>query len=260
MLREKRSVVVGFSGGVDSAVLAKLASDVLGARSLAVVVDSESFAREERESAVAFARELGIPHEVVLHSELADPRYAANPVDRCFFCREGLSDVLFGVASARGFAAVAVGTNADDARDPFRPGDRALRERGAWQPFVELGMTKADVRALARELSLPVADKPSMACLSSRIPHGERIDLATLTRVGRAESWLRARGFRQVRVRTFEGTKARVEVLPEEIATLTGMRDEMTSAFAAFGYVAIEIDERGYRTGALNELLTRRAP
>ena len=253
----KGSVVVGFSGGVDSAVLAKLAADALGERALALIVDSESYPREEREAAVTFAQELGIRHEVVWHSELADARYAANPTNRCYFCREGLSDVLLAAASGGGYAAVAVGTNADDAQDPFRPGDKALREHGAWQPFVELGMTKGDVRALARELGLPVAEKPSMACLSSRIPHGEPIDLTKLTRIGRAESWLRARGFAQVRVRTFDGRRASIEVLPGEIPRLRALAGEMERALGELGYASAEIDARGYRTGALNLLPPR---
>ncbi|HVM45074.1 MAG TPA: ATP-dependent sacrificial sulfur transferase LarE [Candidatus Thermoplasmatota archaeon] len=258
-MRAKGSVVVGFSGGVDSAVLAKLAADALGERALALIVDSESYASAEKEAAVAFARELAIPFEVVWHSELADPNYAANPTNRCYFCRQGLSDVLFEVARARDYAAVAVGTNADDARDPFRPGDKALRERGAWQPFVELGLTKEDVRALAREMGLPVADKPSMACLSSRIPHGEPVTMEKLTRIGRAEAWLRARGFAQVRVRTLEGgASARVEVLPQEVARAMALADEMRAEFARFGYASVEVDERGYRTGALNEPLALR--
>lgn len=256
-LRAKGSVVVGFSGGVDSAVLAKLAADTLGERALAVIVDSESYAREEKDAALAFARELGIAHELVWHSELADPSYVANPTDRCYFCRQGLSDVLFRIAEARG-ASVAVGTNADDARDPFRPGDKALRERGAWQPFVELGMTKADVRALAREMGLPVADKPSMACLSSRIPYGEPIDITKLTRIGRAEAAVRALGFVQVRVRTFEGRRARVET--EDPARALGIGSSIERALRALGYESVEIDPRGYRTGAMNEVLTPRSP
>src|SRR5207302_9861098 len=135
--RARGSVLVAFSGGVDSAVLAKVGADALGPeRSLALVVDSESYPREEREAAVAFARELAVPHEVVFHSELADARYAANPVDRCYFCRQGLGDVAKGIAAQRGFATVAVGTNADDLGD-WRPGLKAIREHGLWERFLD---------------------------------------------------------------------------------------------------------------------------
>lgn len=250
--RAKGSVLVAFSGGVDSAVLAKAGAEALGPRSLALIVDSESYPREERESAEAFAREMRVPHEVVWHSELADANYAANPIDRCYFCRQGLSDVALRVASERGFATVAVGTNLDDKAD-WRPGQRALDERGMWQPFLELGLTKADVRAVAKEMGLPVWDKPSMACLSSRIPYGEAITLEKLTRVGRAESHLRALGYRQVRVRTIDSTKARVEVLPDEIPRLLADLEAVRAAFAKLGYTAIDVDPRGYRTGAMHE-------
>ena len=251
--RAKGSVLVAFSGGVDSAVLAKIGADVLGPRSLALIVDSESYAREEKEAAEAFARAMRVPHEVVFHSELADPQYAANPVNRCYFCRKGLGEVTKEVAAARGYAAVAVGTNVDDLGE-WRPGLQAIREEGLWQPFLELEMTKAEVRAVARHLDLPVWDKPSMACLSSRIPYGEPVTMEKLTRIGRAEAILRARGFRQVRVRTLGGgTTARVEVLPEEIPTLERILAEVTPAFRLLGYDAVEIDPCGYRAGAMSE-------
>lgn len=250
--RAKGRVLVAFSGGVDSAVLAKLGADALGPDSLAVIVDSESYAREEKEAAEAFAREMGIPFETVWHSELADADYVANPVNRCYFCRKGLSGVLQGIARERGFATVVAGTNADDGKD-HRPGDQALREEGVWQPFVELGMGKEDVRALARHLRLPVWDKPSMACLSSRIPYGEPVTMEKLTRIGRAEALLRARGFRQVRVRTIQADQARVEVLPDEVARLQAILHEVEPAFRLLGYARVEVDAKGYRTGAMNE-------
>lgn len=255
--RAKQSVLVAFSGGVDSAVLAKLGADVLGpAHSLALIVDSESYAREEKDAAVAFASALGVPHEVVFHSELADPNYVANPIDRCYFCRKGLSDITLRIAGERGYRAVAVGTNADDLSD-WRPGMRAIQENGLWQPFLELDMSKADVRALAKHMDLPVWDKPSMACLSSRIPYGEAITLEKLTRVGHAESYLRERGFRQVRVRTFEGRQARIEVLPDEIERLETMLPEVRTRFEVLGYADVVIDAKGYRMGALHEMIVR---
>jgi len=252
----KGRVAVAFSGGVDSALLAKIGALALGEGSLAVIVDSESYAAEEKESAVAFAKAMGVPHEVVWHSELADANYVANPVNRCYFCRQGLGEVMTRIARERGFDAVAVGTNQDDLAD-YRPGTQAIVERGLWQPFVELAVTKEEVRAVAKHLALPVWDKPSMACLSSRIPYGEPVSLEKLTRVGRAESLLRAKGFRQVRVRTFEGNRARIEVEPHEIARLAAAQDEVARELAVLGYVAVEIDPKGYRTGALNEGIVR---
>lgn len=253
--REKRRVIVAFSGGVDSALLAKIGADALGADSLAVIVESESYAREERDAAEGFARALAIPYEVVHHSELADPRYAANPVNRCYFCRDGLGETLNALAAERGFNAVAVGSNVSDLSE-WRPGTQAIQERGLWQPYMELAMDKEDVRALAKHLALPVWDKPSMACLSSRIPYGEPIDAAKLTRIGHAESMLRRRGYRQVRVRTMEGTRARIEVLPDEIARLEAERDDVARELAVLGYVAVDIDPQGYRAGSMSEGIT----
>ncbi len=246
--------IVAFSGGVDSAVLAKVAHDALGsANALAIIVVSESYAREEREAAEAFARAMEIPHEVVWHSELADSRYTANPVNRCYFCREGLADVLHTLAQERGYQTIAAGTNADDLQT-YRPGDQALHEAGIWQPFVELGLSKENVRALAKHLALPVWDKPSMACLSSRIPHGEPVTLGKLTRIGRAEGILRARGFRQVRVRTLEdGALARIEVMPNEQHALEQAMPQVEPALRLLGYERIEIDPRGYRMGSLSQ-------
>lgn len=243
----KGSVLVAFSGGVDSAVLAKVAADVLGPRALAVIVDSESYARSEREAAEAFARDMGLAYDVARASELSDPGYAANPVDRCAFCRRGLADVLFPLARARGLAHVAAGTNADDVAAK-RHGDAALAAAGVWQPYVELGWTKADVRAAARALGLPVAEKPSMACLSSRIPTGEPITEAKLRRVEAAEAWVAARGFRQVRVRS-SGDEARVEVFPDEVPRLRGMEADVRAALVALGFARVEVDPRGYGGG-----------
>lgn len=256
--REKARVIVAFSGGVDSAVLAKVGTLTLGDDSLAVIVDSESYAREEKDAAEAFARAMAIPHEVVWHSELADARYVANPVNRCYFCRDGLGDVLNAMAAKRGFHAVAVGSNVSDNAE-WRPGMQAIRERGMWQPYLELGMDKEDVRALAKHLELPVWDKPSMACLSSRVPYGEPITIATLTRIGHAERMLRARGFRQVRVRTIGGDLARIEVERHEIPRLEAMRDDVARELAMLGYARVEVDARGYRAGALSEGLAHGA-
>lgn len=246
--------MTAFSGGVDSAVLAKIGADQ---GHLAVIVDSESYAREERDAAEGFAKAMGIAFEVVWNSELADPNYAANPINRCYFCRQGLGDVMNRLAKERGYDAVAVGTNLDDLGD-YRPGLQAIKEKELWQPFVELQMTKAEVREVAKHLGLPVWDKPSMACLSSRIPYGEPVTMEKLTRIGRAESMLRAKGFRQVRVRTIDGgAAARIEVLPEEIVRLNEMLVDVSAELSFLGYKRIDVDPKGYRTGSLNEMIVR---
>lgn len=250
--RAKGSVLVAYSGGVDSALLAKVAHDALGDRSLAAIVHSESYAERELDDALAFAREGGFPVVVLEHSELADPDYAANPVDRCYFCRRGMSTVLFAEARRRGLAAVAVGTNASDPGE-WRPGLRALDEAGAWAPLLDIGADKESVRAMAREMGLSVAERPSMACLSSRIPHGEPITFGKLRRVERAEALVRARGFAQVRVRSL-GDVARVEVFPHEVARLVQLLPELAPAIAALGYARVEADPAGYRPGSLSPL------
>lgn len=251
--RARARVLVAFSGGVDSALLARVGTDALGADCLSVIVRSESYPELELREAVDAARRMGVRYEVVAHSELADPRYRANPVDRCYFCRAGMSELLLEIADARGFRAVALGNNVTDLGD-HRPGLKAIAEAGLWQPYLDLEVDKAAIRRLARHLEVPVHGKPSMACLSSRIPHGQPVTLGKLRRIEEAETFLRRElGFEQVRVRTLEeGDHARVEVFPHEVARLRERWDEVAAKLAACGYASWELDEEGYRTGKLN--------
>ncbi|HWG92178.1 MAG TPA: ATP-dependent sacrificial sulfur transferase LarE [Candidatus Thermoplasmatota archaeon] len=249
--RARGSALVAFSGGVDSAVLAKIAHEELGDRALSVIVNSESYAASELEEARRTGDAMGIRYEVVFESELADPNYAMNPTNRCYFCRKNLSSALTGMARERGYSVVVVGTNLSDLGE-WRPGLKALNEAGAWQPFVEHNVDKAGVRELARLLGVPVAEKPSMACLSSRIPYGEAITEGKLRRIEKAEGYVRALGFRQVRVRSL-GDVARIEVLPEEIERLNGLFPQVEAALRDFGYHTVAVDPRGYRAGSMSE-------
>ena len=247
------SMLVAFSGGVDSTVLAVVAREVLGESMLAVVAESDTYPPSEVVSARALAKLLDLPLVEIHTNELHNEAFAANSPERCYYCKQELFSALDAIARDRGLAVVADGTNADDL-DDHRPGRRAAGERGVVAPLAEVGLTKEQVRELARYLGLPNADKPSMACLASRFPYGDRIEAAGLERVGRAEDGVRALGLGQFRVRA-HGPVARVEVAHDELERAWALRDRLADAVKAAGFTYVALDLEGYRTGALNEVL-----
>lgn len=247
--------VVAFSGGVDSTALLAACAEALGDRVVAVTADSPSLPRAELAEAQALAQRLGVRHIVLPTHELDRAEYRANAGDRCYFCKK---ELFVTVAARRAEIApadwaVVYGAITDDLGD-HRPGQRAAAEHGVRAPLVDAGMGKDDVRRYSRDRGLPTADKPSFACLSSRVPHGTPIDAAVLQRIEVAEAALRAHGFRQFRVR-HHGPVARVEVGPDEMARAFELRERIGQALQAAGYVFVALDVFGYRHGALNALL-----
>jgi len=251
------SVVVAFSGGVDSALLAVAAHRALGSRALAVTADSASLAEVQRAQARDLAQEFGFAHRIVETREFDDPLYLKNDEGRCYRCKTELFRTLLPLAQAEGFAHVAYGLIADDLED-FRPGHRAAREAGIRAPLAEAGFSKDDVRARSRQLGLATADLPASPCLSSRVPYGTAVSAEVLRRVEAAEAALRSLGFRELRVRHF-GDLARVELGALELQQLgaegSPLREQALFAVRQAGYVRAEIDPAGYRRGRLNDAL-----
>jgi len=248
------SVLVAYSGGVDSAFLAASAARVLGDRALMVTGDSRTFPPRQRREAEELARSRGWRHLVVPTFELSLPAFSANPPDRCYHCKRELLGLLRRIAEAEGLAQLADGTNADDLAD-HRPGERACGEMGVRSPLREAGLTKAEIRELSRGLGLPTWDKPALACLASRIPYGLAITPGKLDQVDAAEEFLRSLGFRQCRVR-HHGDVARIEVEEGEVPRLVENRGRVAEGLRALGFAFVSCDLEGYRTGSLNRTVT----
>lgn len=252
VLAEMGGVVIGISGGVDSVLLARVAAEVLGGRALAVTADSPSLPRRELREAEELARLARVAHLVIKTGEVADPRYAANPVNRCYFCKSELFAHLRAIADERGLGWVAYGENLDDLGD-HRPGAQAAAEGGVRAPLKEAGLTKADIRALARRYGLPVWDKPAFACLGSRFPYGTPITPEKLAQVEAAEDVLWELGLRQFRVR-HHGDLARIELDPADMARLVAHAAEAVARIrAGAGFRHVTLDLAGYRRGSMNE-------
>ena len=258
LLAGYQSVLIAFSGGVDSAYLAIAAHDALGDRALAVTADSPSYPDSHRRLALSIARDFGFAHEMIRTAELERPEYRANPANRCYYCKDELYSQLTAMARDRGIAVVIDGNNADD-RGDYRPGRQAARDHGVRSPLDEADLTKDDIRQLARAAGLASWDEPASACLSSRIPYGQEVTDERLRQIERAEAALRDLGFRVFRVRHHD-TVARLEIAKAEMprALDPAINATLVSQLKALGYQYVSLDLQGYRLGSLNEALPLR--
>jgi uncharacterized protein len=251
--RGKDGAVVAFSGGVDSSIVAAAAKDALGDRAIAVTSSSSTFPAHELEIAKKVAEEIGIEHRIIFEDELENPNFVKNPPDRCYHCRKGLVEGLKKVAERHGISTIVDGANADDTLE-HRPGLKAMKEAGVRSPLLELGIGKKEVRRMARERGLSIHDKPSMACLASRIPYGERITKEKLARIEKAEDFIRGLGFEQARVR-HHNSIARIEVRKGDIPKIVENREIIAKRLRELGFAYVSLDLEGYRTGSMDEVL-----
>ncbi|MCX7871822.1 MAG: ATP-dependent sacrificial sulfur transferase LarE [Verrucomicrobiae bacterium] len=259
LIKSVGSCIVAYSGGVDSVFLSVVAHNVLGDRMLAVIDDTPSLPRRELQEALDIAQRFGFPLRVIKTNEFANINYVSNPVDRCYFCKHELFDEMVKIARAEGYNVILYGENASDVGD-FRPGTKAAEEHRARAPMKEVGLTKEEIRALSRQMNLPTAEKPQMACLSSRVPYGEEVNPQKLKMIEEAEYVLRDLGFREVRVRHHElkhGCLARIEIGHAEIMNLfkDGVNSKISDAMRRIGYNYVTVDVLGYRRGSVNEAI-----
>ncbi len=253
-IAEKDKILVAFSGGVDSSLLAKICRDILGENALCIILDSETLPRSELKYAEELARSMGLKYEVVKCSSLADEDFLKNPSNRCYYCKMSSFKTLKSMAEERGINCIADGMNLSD-YDDYRPGIAACDEMGIWHPFVDAGISKEDIRDIARNMGLSFWNKPSSACLSSRIPYEERITIENLKMVELAEDFLKCRGFGQLRVRA-HGNLARIELLGNDIERAMHCREEISKELKSIGFLYVALDMEGFRSGSMNEILS----